>query len=140
MSENKIEYIIVCLSGVASYEYDYESNTLYGAISPTVEKWETCTPKEYEMICRYAADRSTYQKKYQVIRRVDKTEEPKENFSLEFIKEYYRKIDEKRLQDEIAKEAKRQAAAEKRHQAKVNKLMKELGISAEDVEKLIGKK
>lgn len=92
MSENKIEYIIVCLDGVTSYDYEYSSDSFYGTISQTIEKWETCTSKEYEMICRYAKDKSTYEKKYLVVRRVDPVAEVKPNFTVEFIKEYYRKM------------------------------------------------
>lgn len=68
MSENKIEYIIVCLNGVTSYDYEYSSDS--------------------------------------------------------FMELFHR----------LLKSGKHAL------QKKVNKLMKELGISAEDVEKLIKKK
>jgi len=140
MSE-QIEYIIICMDGITHYSYEYSDETFYGTVSSLVDKWETCSKSEYDMLVKYAQEKSTGNKKYMVIRKVFPVENnEKPDFSLSIVKDYYRKIEEARLQKIINDEAKRLAAAETRKQNQIKKLMKELGLSEEEVKNIINKK
>lgn len=132
-----IEYIIVCVDGVSSYDYDIDHEKFYGSISTTIENWSSCSKKEYNMLCDYAKLKSSDNKKYIVVSRIDNKADENIDFSIETVTNYYEELEKTKKKRLIEEAAKKELLAEKRRQTKINKLMKELGLTQQQVEELI---